>query len=372
MGDARQRAVLVVNPGGSSTKIALYEGDAEVVSVDVRHTREELARFASVGDQLDWRLGTVRKVAGERGIDLTRLDAVSGRGGPLAPVPSGTFAVDGPMLAAIREGSVLVQHASLLGAPMARALADAAGCPAFVVDPVCVDELEDEARLTGLPEIPRRALSHALSVKAAAREAAQRLGRPFEELFLVILHLGSGFTVAASRLGRQVDANDATGSGPMAPNRAGALPTLDFARLVCAGGRSFEELEKRLVGGGGWMAHMGTDDIREIYGRVDAGDARARLVVDATLLQVSKETAAMAAVLRGRVDAIVITGGVARSERFVGELAPRIAWLGAPLVVLPGENEMRALARGALRVLAGEAEAIGMGPYIERQKKEAT
>ncbi|MDD5309091.1 MAG: butyrate kinase [Deltaproteobacteria bacterium] len=372
MGDARHRAVLVVNPGGSSTKIALYHGDAEVVSEDVRHSREELARFKSVGEELEWRLATVRKVASERGIDLAHLDAVAGRGGPLAPVPSGTFAVDEPMLAAIREGRVMVHHPSLLGAPMARALADAAGCRAFVVDPVCVDELEDEARLTGLPEIPRRALSHALSVKAAAREAASRLGRPLDELFLVILHLGSGFTVAASRLGRQVDANDASASGPMAPTRSGSLPTLDFARLACAGGRGFEELERRLVGNGGWMAHLGTDDIREIYARIDTGDARARLVLDATLLQIAKEAAAMAAVLRGRIDAVVITGGVARSERFVKELSPRIAWLGAPLVLLPGGNEMRALARGALRVLSGEAEAIEMGPYIEKRKKEAT
>jgi butyrate kinase len=296
---------------------------------------------------------------------VTGLAAVAGRGGALAPVPSGTFLVDGAMLEAIRAGRVLVEHPSLLGAPMADRVAREAGCPAFVVDPVCVDELLPEARLSGLPALPRRALSHALSVKAAAREVAGRMGRPLEELDLIVLHLGSGFTVAAQRRGRQVDHNDATACGPMAPTRAGELPSLDFARLCFSGQITFEQVERMLVGEGGWRAHLGTDDVREIYRRVDAGDTAARLVLDATLHQLAKEVGGLLAVLSGRVDAIVITGGVARSERFVAELEARLAWIGAPLHVLPGENEMAALARGARRVLDGEIEALSVGPFLE-------
>jgi len=250
---------------------------------------------------------------------------------------------------------------------MAHKLAREPGCPAFVTDPVSVDELVEEARLTGLPDVPRRALSHALSIKAASREAASRLGRSFEELSLVILHLGSGFTVAAQRRGRQIDANDASASGPMAPTRAGSLPGLDFARLCFSGKHGFDEVKKMLVGMGGWTAHLGTDDVREIYARVDQGDAKARIVLDATLLQLAKEAASMAAALEGRVDALVITGGGARSARFVGELRSRIAWLAPEMIVLPNENEMLALARGALRVLSGESTALSMEPFIQKR-----
>jgi butyrate kinase len=357
--------ILVVNPGGTSTKVALFDGERELFSLDVRHDPARLAAWERVIGQLEFRLDTVREVLAVRGVALAGLAAVAGRGGALAPVPSGTFLVDEAMLGAIRAGRVLVEHPSLLGAPMADRIAREAGCPAFVVDPVCVDELLPEARLSGLPALPRRALSHALSVKAAAREVAGRIGRPLSELDLIVLHLGSGFTVAAQRQGRQIDHNDAASCGPMAPTRAGDLSSLDFARLCFSGGFTFERVERMLVGEGGWRAHLGTDDVREIYRRIDAGDATARLVLDATLHQLVKEVGGLLAVLAGRVDAIVVTGGVARSERFVGELESRLGWIGAPLHVLPGEHEMKALARGARRVLDGEIEALSMAPYLE-------
>lgn len=359
------RGILVINPGGTSTKIALFDGDREQFSLDVRHDPAELAACGRVIDQLELRLGCVREVLAERGAPPAGLAAVAGRGGALAPVPGGTFLVDEPMLEAIGAGRVLVEHPSLLGAPMADRLAREAGCPAFVVDPVCVDELLPEARLSGLPQLQRRALSHALSVKAAAREVAARMGRRLEELDLIVLHLGSGFTVAAQRKGRQIDHNDATAGGPMAPTRAGDLPSLDFARLCRSGRFTLEQLERMLVSEGGWRAHLGTDDVREIHRRVDAGDEAARLVLDATLHQLVKEVGGLFAVLGGRVDAVVITGGVARSGRFIEALAARLDWIGAPLHVLPGEHEMRALARGARRVLAGEVAAMSMGPFLE-------
>ncbi|HUT78717.1 MAG TPA: butyrate kinase [Polyangia bacterium] len=357
--------ILVINPGGTSTKVALFDRERELFSLDVRHDPARLAAWGRVIEQLEFRLGTVRELLAERRVAIAGLAAVAGRGGALAPVPSGTFLVDEAMLGAIRKGRVMVEHPSLLGAPMADRLAREAGCPAFVVDPVCVDELLPEAKLSGLPSLPRRALSHALSVKAAAREVAARMGRSLEELDLIVLHLGSGFTVAAQRQGRQIDHNDATACGPMAPTRAGDLPSMDLARLCCSGALTFDRIERMLVGEGGWRAHLGTDDVREVYRRVDAGEAGARLVLDATLHQLAKEVGGLLAVLSGRVDAIVVTGGVARSERFVGELQSRLSWIGAPLHVLPGEHEMRALARGARRVLDGEIEAVSMAPFLE-------
>jgi butyrate kinase len=363
MGAARPR-ILVINPGGTSTKVALFAGEREQFIENVRHPAADLAGFERVIDQLEWRADLIRRMLDDRGVRVDGLDAVVGRGAALAPVPSGTFAIEQPMLDAIARGDVLVEHPSLLGPPIAHGLAAAAGCPAYVVDPVSVDELDDAARITGLPAVPRRALSHALSVKAAARRAATRLGRPLEELDLIVLHLGSGFTVAAQHHGRQIDANDASASGPLAPTRTGDLPVLDFARFCLTGGRSLAEIEKLLVGGGGWMAHLGTDDIREIYRRIDAGDQTARLVIDGTLLQLAKEVGGLFAVLAGQVNALVLAGGVARSERFVAELEGRLAWVGAPLFVFSGENEMLALARGALRVLEGECAVLSMTPYL--------
>jgi butyrate kinase len=365
MSRSPEPAVLVINPGGTSTKIALFRRERALFSIDLRHDRDRLAGFDAVVDQLPWRGELVRAALGDHGASVSELDAVVGRGAPLQPVPSGTFAIDKPMLREIREGRVFVEHPSMLGPLLAHELAREAGCPAFVVDPLCVDEFADESRLTGLPDIPRRALAHTLSVKAAAREAALEIGRPLEELNLVVLHLGSGTTVAAQRRGRQIDANDASANGPMAPTRPGNLPALDLARLCFSGELTLEQVDRKLVGGAGWIAHLGTDDVRQIYRRVDDGDDRARLVLDATQAQLAKEVGGMVAVLEGEVDGVVLTGGVARSARFVGELEQRLAWVGAPLFVYPGGNEMIAMARGALRVLDGECRALSMAPYLE-------
>lgn len=356
--------VFVINPGGTSTKIALYIGSEAVFTQDVRHSATELAACPNVYGQLALRQKLVDQALQEHGVDVTSLSAVVGRGGALAPVPSGAFIVDEAMLALIRTGKVQVEHPSMLGAPLAKALADRAGCPAYIIDPVCVDEYLPESRLSGLPEVPRRSLTHALNVRAAAYELAACQGRRLDELDLVVAHLGSGFTIACLQHGRQIDSNDATASGPMAPTRAGTLPALDFARLCLSGRYTLAQLEKKLVAESGWMAHLATDDIREIYRRIDEGDAHARLVLDATLLQVSKEIAACFASLRGQVDAIVLTGGVCRSERFVTEVKERVEWLKTLVHVLPGENEMLALARGAGRVLAGQMEAQSVAGYL--------
>ncbi len=352
-------SILVINPGGTSTRVSLFAAEQEVFTENLRHPSGEIDRFEQVYDQLPWRLEMVRHLLDQRGVVVPDLDAVVGRGPPLVPVPSGTFAVDDAMLDAIARGDVMVHHPSLLGAPMADALAREAGCRAFVVDPVTVDELLDEARLTGLPEITRRPLSHALSVKAVSRKAAASMGVSVEEINLIVLHLGSGTTVAAQRRGRQIDSNDPTASGPMAPTRAGSLPSLDLARK-CFAGATMHEVERRVVEDGGWAAHLGTDDVREIYERIDGGQEEARRVIDATIHQLVKEVGGLFGLLDGKVDALVMTGGVVRCHRFVEELEGRLGWAGVPTMVFPGENEMESLALGALRALRGECRVLRM------------
>ncbi len=357
--------ILVINPGGSSTKIAVFKGEQQLFSENIRHEQEQIDRFDTVYEQSPWRLELVQKALKQHNIDISSLDGVVGRGGPVAPVPGGTFIVDDEMLEAINTGNVMVEHPSLLGAPLAHEVAQQAGCPSFIVDPVCIDEFVEESRFTGLPQIPRRALSHALSVKSASREAASKLNRKFEDCNFVVLHLGSGFTVAVQKKGRQIDSNDASASGPMAPTRAGTIPALDLIKLCFSGETTLEQLKEQLVTKGGWTAYFGTDDIREIYKDIDAGNKKARQVVDATLVQLAKETAAMFAVLNGEVDAIVLTGGVTKTTRFVEELKPRLKWLKTKIIVLPGDNEMLALAQGAARALKDKTQARSMAPFIK-------
>lgn len=360
--------ILVVNPGGTSTKVALYRDEREVFYRELSCAPQE--DDTPLLDQLSARLHPVRELLAKLARDTADIQAVVGRGGPIAPVPCGTYLVDEPMLSAIRRGEVMVEHPSLLGPLMADSLAEDFGCPAYIVDPVSVDEFVDETRLTGLPEIPRRALSHALSIKDAARRAAKAIGKPLSETNLIVLHLGSGFTVALQRRGKQVDSTDASASGPMAPTRTGSLPALDLVRLAYSRKYTLKQMEELLVGKGGWYAHLKTADLREIFERIDAGDEYANLVLEATYLQLAKETAAMAAVVDGEIDAIAITGGVALSERFVKQLKSRLSWLCAEIVVYPGQNEMLALAEGALRVLMDKEEARSMGVFIEKFAKE--
>jgi len=358
--------ILVINPGGTSTKIAAFENGSKLFLEDVRHSSDELSNFKTVLEQNSWRLDLVRKKVAEHNMSMESFDAIVGRGGPVVPVPSGTYIIDEPMLDAIFSGRVMIDHPSLLGATIAFELAQTAGCPAFIVDPVCVDEFIDEARLTGLPQIPRRALSHTLSVKAAARKAALELGLDFYKSNFVVLHLGSGFTVAVQKNGRQIDATDASASGPMSPTRAGSMPALDMAVFCLSQKKTLAEMKKLLVGGSGWMAHLGTDDVREIYKRIDNNDSKAKLVLDATLLQLAKETAGMFSVLKGEVNAIILTGGVTRSQRFTEALKTRLAWLKTSVIVQSGENEMSALARGAVRAVNKNPAARSMEPYIEK------
>jgi butyrate kinase len=355
--------LLVINPGSTSTKVAVYQDERPLFVETLRHSNQEIGAFAHILDQFDFRLQTVLAFLQDRQIPLDSLAAVVGRGGLLRPIPSGTYLVNERMLAELRQRDKEREHASNLGALLAHEVARRVDVPAFIVDPVCVDEFDDIARVSGLPEIERKSLSHALNVKAVSRRAAKDLGRPYAELNLVVTHLGGGISVTAHRRGRMVDVNQALdGTGPFAPERAGGLPVGDVVR-ICFGVSpyedfhlTYEQMFKKIAGQGGLVAHLGTSSAVEVEERIAAGDEHARLVYEAMGYQIAKEIGAMATVLKGDVDALVITGSLAHSAMLVEWVKERVGWI-APVLVYPGEDEMLALAQGALLVLEGDEEA---------------
>ncbi len=347
--------VLVINPGSTSTKVSVFRGEEELWSEKLFHTNEELSRFAHIVDQEDYRYNMILSSLQKAGFRVEQLDAVVGRGGVLDPLESGTYVVDDVMISDLKRGKPW-EHASNLGGIIARKIADSVGIPAFVVDPVAVDEFEEVSRITGMPEIEKRSLSHALNIKAVVRRAAASMGRRYEELNFVVAHLGGGISVAAHRKGRMIDVNNANELGPFSPERTGGLPAADIVRMAYSGKYTYKELRSKLVGKGGLVAYLGTNDVRKVREMVAQGDKKAALVYEAMAYQVAKEIGAMAAVLKGEVDAILVTGGVAYNEDFVDMIRKRVEFI-APVKVFPGEDEMRALAEGALRVLKGEEEA---------------
>lgn len=349
--------VLALNPGSTSTKVAVYHGDRAVLQETARHGDAELAAFRNrpILDQLDVRLEAVAGMLASAGIQLEQLDATVGRGGLLRPLDGGTYRVGDAMLADLRLAA-RGEHASNLGAFMARRLAEPARCPAFIVDPVSVDEWSDVARLSGLDGLDRECLSHALNTRAVAKRYAAEAGRSYASLRLVVVHLGSGISVSAHRDGRMVDVTNSREEGPFSIERAGTVPSVRLVERVLRDQLSFADAEALLFRDGGVHSYLGTKDLEEVERRIQEGDERARLVLDAMLYQVRKEVGAMAAVLEGRVDAVLLTGGMARSERVAGDLTTGLGWI-AQVRVYPGEDELRALAEGAYRVLAGEESA---------------
>jgi len=351
--------ILTINPGSTSTKVALFEDETPIFVETIRHASDEIAAFEHIADQYELRHGTIVALLREKGTDLKVLDAVVGRGGVLRPIPSGTYLVNQKMLNELRAPKER-EHASNLGAILAHEIASTTGIPAFIVDPVCVDEFDPIARISGLPEIERRSLSHALNLKAAARRVAKEMGQRYSGVNLVVVHLGGGISVAAHRQGRQVDVNQALdGTGPFAPERSGGLPVGDVMRMCYSVPPyehvklPYEEMFKKLAGKGGLVAHLGTNDAVEVERRIAAGDEHARLIYEAMAYQIAKEIGLMATVLKGDLDAIVITGSLAHSEMLLNWIRERTDWI-APLMVYPGEDEMLSMAQGALRVLRGE------------------
>ena len=349
--------LLIINPGSTSTKIAIFEEERLAFKEDLRHSAEDLAKFQRVYDQYAYRKDMILQWLVSVGLTPASLSAVVGRGGLLRPIPGGTYRVNDRMLADVQAG-LRGEHASNLGAPLAWEIARAAGgVPAFIVDPVVVDELEPVARISGLPTMPRRSIFHALNQKAVARRAAKELGRPYDELNLIVVHLGGGVSVGAHLKGRVVDVNNALdGEGPMSPERAGALPSLGLVHLCYSWRYTLPEISKMAVGKGGFVAHLKTNDAREVENRAMSGsDAKAETVFQAMAYQVAKEIGRCAVALQGKVDRIILTGGLARAKPLVQWITESTQWI-APVIVYPGEDEMQALNEGALRVLKGEEE----------------
>ena len=350
--------LLIINPGSTSTKLAIFDDETLVYKEDLRHGAEELAKFAHIYDQYAYRKEMILQWLGSVGLTPESLTAVVGRGGLLRPIPGGTYRVGDRMLADLKAGQQ-GEHASNLGAALAWEIAQAAGGkPAFIVDPVVVDELEPIARISGMPTMPRRSIFHALNQKAVARRAAKELGRPYDELNLIVVHLGGGVSVGAHRKGRVIDVNNALdGEGPMSPERAGTLPSLGLVHMCFSWRYTLPEISKMAVGKGGFVAHLKTNDARDVENRALSGtDPKAKQVFRAMALQVAKEIGRCAVALQGKVDRIILTGGLARSKPLVQWVTERTQWI-APVLLYPGEDEMTALNEGALRVLRGEEQA---------------
>jgi butyrate kinase len=349
--------ILAINPGSTSTKIAVFQNLNPVFVKSINHTSDELAPFEKVTGQFHFRKDIIFRQLEEAEIDLTQIRAVVGRGGMLKPISSGVYEVNEAMKYDLLHSKV-GDHASNLGGliadDIAQSLPDAR---AFIADPVVVDELDDIARISGHPAFSRISIFHALNQKAIARQHAKSVMRKYEDMNLIVVHLGGGITVGAHLKGRVIDVNQGLdGEGPFSPERSGTLPVGDLARLCFSGKYTEKEVLKMIKGNGGLFAHLGTTSAYEVEQRAQAGDKQARFIFDAMAYQVAKTIGSMYPVLRGQVDAILITGGIAHSKWFVNQIIDRVYRI-APTHVYPGEDEMRALAMNGLMVLTGEVEA---------------
>jgi butyrate kinase len=342
--------ILAINPGSTSTKIAVFEGPQALFVETIHHDAAELARFDHVMDQEELRRKTIVQAMERHGRSVAGLDAVIGRGGLMRPIPGGVYLVGPDMLRDLRSCSYGT-HASNLGAILAHDLASGTGIPAFIADPVVVDELSRLARYSGHPSIERRSIFHALNHKAVARRVAENLGRAYEELRLIVAHLGGGVSVGAHELGRVVDVNNALdGDGPFSPERSGGLPAGDVVSWCFAPGATERDVRRRITGRGGFLAYLGTASGMEIENRIRENDEFAREVRQAMAYQVTKEIGAMGAVLCGQVDAVILTGGLVHDRELAQSITRRVEFLG-PVMLHPGEDEMTALAQAALRAL---------------------
>lgn len=348
--------IFVINPGSTSTKLALFENESPVWQSNIPYLHDRLAPFKSAMEQLEMRRSDIIKVLEEKNTDVRSLSAVVSRGGPFKPLESGTFRIHPQLLSDIQAGRIQAEHISNIGVFLADRFVRNTDVPAFFVDPVSVDEFESVARLSGMPEIERRSLVHALNIRAVARKAADRLGRSFSDLNFVIAHLGGGISICPLKRGRIVDANNAVEEGPFSPERSGALPASSLVALCYSGKFTVAEMKKKIVGLGGLIAYLGTNDARIVERRIAEGDSRAELVYRAMAYQISKEIGAMAAVLSGEIDGVVLTGGLAHSKLLTEWINERVSFFG-PVFIFPGEIEMEALALGVLRVLRGEEKS---------------
>lgn len=348
---------LIINPGSTSTKIGVFEDETLLFEETLRHSTEEIAQYASIVDQKDFRKDIILNLLKSKDFDIKSLNMVVGRGGMLKPISGGTYPVTDALLEDLKVG-VQGQHASNLGGILAREIADSIGVPSYIVDPVVVDELCPEARFSGVPELPRVSIFHALNQKAVAKRYAKESGKAYEDLNLVVVHMGGGVSVGAHKNGKIIDVfNALDGDGAFSPERAGGVPSGALIKMCFSGKYTQAEIYKKLVGNGGFNAYLGTNDMRNVAAMVADGDENAKLIRDAFILQVAKDMGSMACVLDGKVDQIIITGGIAYDKYVVASLTEKAGWI-APITVYPGEDELLALVQGGLRVLNGEEAAM--------------
>ncbi len=349
--------ILAINPGSTSTKIAVYINTKIVFLKSIQHKKETLAGFKKIADQYEYRKSIVLEELKNAEIEIEKIQAVIGRGGLLKPIKSGIYKINEDMKKDLMSG-ILGEHASNLGGLIADDIADSLpAADAYIADPVVVDELEDVARIAGHPEFKRLSIFHALNQKATARSYARLLNKKYENLNLIIAHMGGGISVGAHKNGRVIDVNQALdGEGPFSPERSGTLPAGALAKYCYGRGHTLEEVKKMITGEGGLMAYLGTNNAYEIELMAMEGDDKARLIQNAMSYQIGKEIGSLAAVLGGEVDGIILTGGIANNPMVV-EYVKRMVSFIAPVVIYPGEDEMHALAMNGLMVLKGDIEA---------------
>lgn len=351
-----KRLLLIINPGSTSTKFALFEEDTSLFELTLAHSAEELADFKKITDQFHFRRDLIIWELGYRNTDLKRIAAVIGRGGLVKPIESGIYEVNEKMISDLSTG-IMGQHASNLGGLIAHDIAvSLPNARAYIVDPVVVDELQPVARISGHPDIERVSIFHALNQKAMARAYASSVNKKYEDLNLIVVHLGGGISVGAHKKGRVVDVNNAlNGDGPFSPERSGTLPAGQLSDLCFSGKYTHDEVKSMITGKGGLVAYLGTNNYKEVCRMVDEGNQKASLIRDAQVYQICKEIGSMAAVLCGKVDAIILTGGMAYQEYLVNQIKSMIQFI-APVVVYPGEDEIKSLAFNGLLALNGKIE----------------
>ncbi len=346
--------ILVINPGGTSTKVAVYDDQKEIFKDTAHHVGDDLKHFSTVFDEYPLRVGIIKEMLKKHSIDLNTIDAVSGRGGLMKPILGGTYLVNEVMIQDMKD-AICGEHASNLGCVIAKEIADELQLKAFVVDPVSVDEQIAIARITGLKEIEKKSWYHALNHKAVSRKIAKELGRKYEECNFIVAHLGSGISIVAHKRGKMIDGSGGRSDGPFSPERCGGLLSYQLVELCFSGKYTREELVKKISGYAGMYDYLGTKDMLEITKRYQNGDREAQKILEAFIYQSAKEIAKYGASLNGDVDAIILTGGISFSDLIVQKITERVAYLSTVKVV-PGEMEMEALAAGVLRVFNGEEE----------------
>lgn len=350
---SRDYKILVINPGSTSTKVALFSNEQLLFEKKIGHSSQELSNFNKIIDQYRFRQDIILSFLKEKGINLSTLHAVVGRGGLLRPIASGTYRINEKMLEDLRSGA-MGEHASNLGGLLAYGIAGNLSIPSYIVDPVVTDEMKPVARISGMPEIPRISILHALNQKAIARKAALDLGKKYEKLNFIVAHLGGGISVGVHYKGKVIDVNNAlNGEGPFTPERSGGVPVGSLVELCFSGKFSKDEMMKKVKSKGGLVAYLNTNNVREVLKMINQGDKKAKLIFEAMAYQVAKEIGAGATVLKGQIDAIILTGGIAYNNDFVNMVRDRVSFLSL-VMVYPGEEEMLSLCEGALRVLKGE------------------